>query len=362
MFSLSFKTIITREIASNSDSMIKYFNYLVSDVNPDMKVSEFSKLMIEQLQEGGIFDTIFLTGVSNTLKASVLLLIILLTVLLIYIQREICRPLGKLNKAIQDFNCLNGYHSAKHSCNEIEELTHNFNLMSEQIESSKRRKNELISYISHDLKTPLTSILGYTQRLINPGIPQEEKRLKYYHTILTKAGDIDSMVEELSTYVLDEIEEVKLENVNLKKFFECIVEEYEGELQTYHINLITKIELGEQRYCKLDINRMRRVFANLFSNSVVHGGKGITIKLKISIQNDKIQISMENNGKELPEGEYHKVFEVLYQADSARTNGRKGRGLGLALVKQIIDKHDGEINAYRPAQGGFGIKFTIPIT
>lgn len=357
----NFRCIISREVENNAETFIEKLNQIATNVSPDMKVSEFTAIIIKKIESEEAFQLLFMTGVVNTMKASLVLLAVLLIVLLAYIQREICRPLRKLNEAIQTFNRDNGYHSKAHSRNEIKELTNNFYLMSEQIEVNKKRKNELISYISHDLKTPLTSILGYTQRLINPGIPEEQKRLKYYNTILTKAADMDIMVDELNTYVMDEVQQVKLEAVNLSVFINGIVEEYREELKTYNINLITEIKLYDESVCKMDMNGMRRVFANLFANAVTHGGRDIIISLKASVENKKLKVCMENNGKELVNNEYEKIFELLYQADSARTNKRKGKGLGLALVKQIIDKHHGEIKAYKPYGGGFGIIFYIPI-
>lgn len=303
----------------------------------------------------------FAVGVRTTMKASLLLLCILLVVVLYYIDKEICKPLAKLNNAINGFNKSNGYYAPKGCYNEITILNKNFDLMCEQIESNKYKKDELMSCIAHDLKTPLTSILGYTQRLIEPGITDPDKRLKYHQTILNKAKDIQSMVEELNTYITDEINEVVLEEISPLSFLKCTTDQYQEELLTYEVQLVTHIDLDPLLKVVFDENRLKRVFANLFSNAVYHGGKQIRLTLTSFAIENKWIIRVENNGAELINGEYDRVFDLMYQGDHSRTQSQHhGKGLGLAIVQQIIHQHNGEIKAYRPPLGGFGIEFYIP--
>lgn len=358
---LYLRIFIARDIAVGLKHLSTELSF-VNDMRPDTTVRELGLIIKQQLQDPSFLNVIFLKLITATIRNSLMLLPVLLIVVLFSIDRVILKPLNKLNKAIDDFNHKNGYYNTQHSKNEILKLSNNFFMMSEQIELSKRRKNEFISCISHDLKTPLTSILGYTQRLIEPGISDEEKRLKYYQTILSKANDIKNMVEELNTYVIGEIEEVSLQKINIKSFLNEIIEEYREELMTYSIQLVPSIDVDEEEWCLLDDNQIRRVFANVFSNSVIHGGKDMQITLNAFVQNKKCYIRLENNGQSHFNLDYDKVFDLMYQADTARSNQtHEGRGLGLAIVKQIIEKHDGKIKAYQPSQGGFGIEFYIPV-
>ncbi|MDF2613015.1 MAG: hypothetical protein K0S71_801 [Clostridia bacterium] len=359
---LYLKIFMTTDISNDLPHIWTEFSAAFGDLGPDTTLREFRGIFIQKLQDKDFMKAILGKAVFNTIRITLTFLPILLTVVLYFIDKDILKPLNKLNKAIDDFNRRNGYYSTKHSKNEILKLTNNFYIMSEQIELNKRRKNEFISCISHDLKTPLTSILGYTQRLINPGIANEEKRLKYYDTILNKANDIKNMVEELNTYVMGEIQEVSLQQVNLKKFLNEIIEEYREELMTYSIHLMPCINLDEEICALLDDSQIRRVFANLFSNTVIHGGKDIEIILDAFVKGSHLFIRLENNGEAHLNIDYDKVFDLMYQADAARTNqNHGGRGLGLAIVKQIIEKHNGGVRAYQPSAGGFGMEFYIPV-
>ncbi len=358
---LYLRLFIARDVAENIQYFHEQLAVLINDLGPDTTMRELGILLKEKLHDQSFINAVFSRSVFATTKASLAFLPILLSLVLFFINKDICNPLNRLNSAIDGFNRKNGYYSSKSSKNEIIKLSNNFFLMSEQIERSKQQKNEFISSISHDLKTPLTSILGYTQRLIHPGITDEQKRLKYYKTILSKANAISTMVEELNAYIMGEIQEVIPEKIDIKRFLSEIVEEYHEELLTYSIHLNASIDIAENTYPLLDINQMRRVFANIFSNAVIHGGRNMTIHLTAFIKSEKLVISIENNGIVPPNLDYTKVFDLMYQADSSRTSqNHEGGGLGLAIVKQIIQKHDGEIHAYKPHLGGFGITFSIP--
>lgn len=336
-------------------------NMLAEITDSDIDFQQVHDYLAENFTEENIIRDSFSIGVSLTLEASLLLLCILLVVVLFYIDREICKPLARLNDTINRFNKSNGYYTPKGCCNEINILSKNFDLMCEQIESNKQKKNELMSCIAHDLKTPLTSILGYTQRLIEPGIADPHKRLKYHQIILTKAKDIQSMVEELNTYITDEIKEVVLEEISPLAFLNRTIDQYQEELLAYEVQLITHIDLDPLLRIGVDENRLKRIFANLFSNAVYHGGKQTELTLTSFSQENKWIVRVENNGAELANGEYDRVFDLMYQGDSSRTQSQHhGKGLGLAIVQQIIHQHNGEIKAYRPLLGGFGIEFYIP--
>lgn len=362
LIALYLKIFIARDISIGIDHLSNQFAAFMQDLGPDTTLRELSIIIDGNLKDSTFLNTVFLKLISDNIRYSLMLLPVLLAVVLFFINKEVCKPLNKLIEAINAFNHKNGYYTTQESRNEIAKLSNNFFLMSEQIEKSKRQQNEFISCISHDLKTPLTSILGYTQRLIHPGISDEQKRIKYYQTILSKANTIQTMVEELNTYIMGEIQEVSLKKVSIKHFLYEIVEEYHEELLTYSINLTPHIDLSDEIQVLLDSNQMRRVFANIFSNAVIHGSKNIEINLTASIQKDQLVVKIENNSFVPATLDYDKVFDLMYQADNSRTSQHhEGGGLGLAIVKQIIQKHDGTIKAYRPVTGGFGIVFFIPL-
>lgn len=303
-----------------------------------------------------VISTAFFLGLRNVSHASLLLLVILLIGVLYFIHREICKPIEKLSHAIETINNENGYPAINCSKNEIKSLSDNFFLMAEQIEANKKKKNELISYITHDIRTPLTSISGYTQRLIEPGISDPEKRARYYQTILSKATDIKTMIAELDSYITEEIQQVVLEEVLIGDFLNHLLSEYEEELLTYEIYLKKNIALPRSLTWKIDKKSMNRVFSNIFSNAVSHGNKGMHITFHAYELNEALHIHIENDGSGLNDDQYEKVFELMYQGDPARSSNKpQGKGLGLTIVRQIVAKHNGTVRAYKPTFGGFGI-------
>lgn len=310
-----------------------------------------------------ITDTASYLIIQNMIKISLILLVILLVGILYFIHREICKPIEKLSHAINNINHQNGYFITVNNKNEIKTLSSNFYLMAEQIEINKQKKDQLISYITHDIRTPLTSISGYTQRLIAPGISDSSKRVRYYQTILSKANDIKFMVEELENYAITEIQEINLEEVMLVDFFNHLLDEYEDELSTYDIYLHKHIDLSSSFTWKIDKKRVQRIFSNIFTNAISHGNSLTQIHFYAYTINDTLYINIENNGHELEDDQYDKVFELMYQGDSARTsNKHQGKGLGLTIVRQMIIQHGGTVNAYKPCSGGFGLAMVLPKT
>lgn len=290
------------------------------------------------------------------------LAIILLVGIILHLHISVCKPLTDLSQKMNYFAIQNGYPKLQIYNNEVKQLHHNFTTLAYKLIEDHQKMVELVSYISHDLKTPLTSILGYTQRLIEPGIKDPLKRTKYYETILTKSNDIKMLIEELDAYINDEYSKINLESIPIHDFVHHIAEQYAEELETYNIHLVSDITLDPHLCITIDQTALKRVFGNIISNAVSHGGQGITISLTSSIKNNEWVTILSNNGPSLEKDDYDKVFNLMYQCDASRTSSNsRGRGLGLTIVKQIIKKHNGNINAYRPYPSGFAIEFSIPI-
>lgn len=339
-------------------------NHLITTAeqqNIPISSEDIHRLVSASFDTQEILNTAFFIGIHNIIISSLVLLVILLIGVLYFIHHEICKPIEKLSRAIEDLNDKNTFSPIDHHKNEIKSLTNNFFLMAKQIEANKRKKNELISYITHDIRTPLTSISGYTQRLIEPGIADPLKRGRYYQTILSKANDIKVMLAELDGYITEEIQGIVLERVPINHFLNHLLSEYEEELLCYEIYLRKNISLPSSLIWRLDKKSMNRVFSNIFSNAVSHGRKGMTITFSAYALNDILHIHIENNGNELNQDQYDKVFELMYQGDASRTSDKpQGKGLGLTIVHQIVAKHNGTVHAYKPSSGGFGISIHLP--
>lgn len=332
---------------------VSFYEKLIIDNNKKYEI-----LLIYDLKKTGFS---FRETFKQLIYFQIIIIIIMLLIVLYVVDKEVCKPLVKLNQAVDEIHVGKNYYANNEPINEIAKLSRSFAEMAERITSYKKQETELIASMSHDLKTPLTSILGYTERLISPGIEDKEKRRKYYQIIWNKATDIQHMVEELHTYMVEQIENMEKKPIKIKEFLQQLLQAYKEELEMYEVTLESEMILEDTLTVHLDKDKIRRVFTNIFFNAIEHGGVPLEIKVHCFRKQQKLWICIENNGKSISKQEIDKVFELLYTGNHARNAEIKHKGLGLAIVKQIIEKHGGNIQAYCPKNGGFGIQFYIKI-
>jgi len=206
-------------------------------------------------------------------------------------------------------------------------------------------RNMLIANISHDLKTPITSIKGYVEGVFDGVADTPEKREKYLRTILSKTELMDELIENLSMYSKLELKKLPFcfEYDDICEFISNELAEYMPELKSN--NIVLECEIPHPRIIvKLDRGKMRRVVSNLISNAIKYkkDGEG---RLKVSIKrfNRGMVLTFLDNGIGIKEGETDKVFEGFYRSDQSRNSTIKGNGLGLSITKQIIEESGGRI-------------------
>lgn len=231
---------------------------------------------------------------------------------------------------------------------ELSELCKSINDMSvelgKKIENEKKaenNKNELITNISHDLKTPLTSIIGYLELLDSTEITEEDKE-KYIKIAYNKSLRLKSLVNELFEYTKLTNNDIKLEmnKVNISMLLNQAVGESIINFIDKDINVILNNPYNEL-YCNLDSTQMLRVFENLIKNAEKYGDENSDFIVTVDSDGETIFISFANKCRELKKEDFENIFEKFYRADKSRTN--EGSGLGLPIVKRIIELHDGEI-------------------
>lgn len=221
---------------------------------------------------------------------------------------------------------------------------------------------ESIANISHDLKTPLSSIRGYAEGLLDNIADTDEKKEQYAKMIISKVGTISSLLSELSYYssidtdsVLDVILPVKV-----KEFFDDCADEISPELQMKHINFtyVNSVE-PDVEFC-IDVQKISKVVKNIIGNSIkfVDYDQGI-ILLKIEEVEDLIKVSVQDNGKGVPPDKLPLIFERYYKADTARNGGKSGSGIGLSIVRKIVEDHGGQVSAESKEGLGTIISFTL---
>ncbi|UWG95914.1 HAMP domain-containing histidine kinase [Dehalobacter sp. DCM] len=297
---------------------------------------------------------------------TLIILSLILLILVIYLHYNIVKPLSLLQNSFG----LVGYRKNRQLTSlplnrkdEIGDLAAGFEEMVKKLHDSHDQQLEMISSISHDLKTPLTSIRGYMERLLFSNIKTEEKKREYYRIIYQKAEDIQQLLQDFSDYTQNEEECTKLnqEAVALKSFFISICDEYAEELQAYHTDFTYQTDIAEHFLVLIDVRKIRRVVANLISNSLKYADPPIKIIISCTVWNGLAVITIEDNGRGVPEEDLANIFNKFYRTDKSRSTETMGAGLGLAICKRIVESHNGSINAYNRTEGGFGIRFTLPL-
>lgn len=231
---------------------------------------------------------------------------------------------------------------------ELNQVMLNVRASREKAEEAEQRKNDLIIYMAHDLKTPLTSVIGYISLLEEEKDISGELKQKYLGIALKKSQRLEELVNEffeitrfnLSTMTLE------LSTVNLTRMLEQISSEFIPVFQekdlTYHLELDPDLKL----LC--DIDKMERVFDNLLKNAVNYSYKGTQIRILAHMEqqgsnDEKLHIQIINHGKTIPKEKQERIFEQFFRLESSRGSGTGGAGLGLAIAREIIEQHGGEL-------------------
>lgn len=240
----------------------------------------------------------------------------------------------------------------------MQKIQNTFVDMVDSLEIEKEHQNQIIASISHDIKTPLTSVIGYANRLNNLNL-SEEKKQKYIDKICNKSLLIKNILEEFDDYQSCNIKEtMKFEEVTINEICDIIRDDFEDELMDKKIILSIDSNCDNEKI-SIDIVKIKRVFGNVIANTIRHlNGKGGIIKIEILKNDEKIKFNISDNAGGIDnEKNLKKLFEPLYTSDPSR----KISGLGLSICKQIISAHDGRIYAKNNQIGGLSIVFILPI-
>ncbi len=329
--------------------------------------SEGSAFIVTVLEEDGselksiIFDIIV---------SGLLILVLTACMLTIWIYTSIINPMKKLQAAAQNIKEGNlDFTIEVENDDEIGELCKSFEEMrqhlkdniEEKIEGEKENKT-LISNIAHDLKTPITAVKGYAEGLMDGVADTPEKRDKYIRTIYNKANEMDMLINELTLYSKIDTNRIPYNFVklNVSEYFLDCVEELGLELESKNIGLGYFNYVDEKVQIIADPEQLRRVINNIVGNSVKYldKRKGY-INIRIKDVGDFIQVEIEDNGRGIASRDLPYIFDRFYRADTSRNSATGGSGIGLSIVKKIIEDHGGKIWATSKESIGTVMYFVI---
>ncbi|MBC9702028.1 MAG: HAMP domain-containing histidine kinase [Leuconostoc sp.] len=223
-------------------------------------------------------------------------------------------------------------------------IAENTRRIREEERQSERSKDEMITNISHDLRTPLTAIIGYLG-LVEMGQALSEKdRKKYIHTAYSKSNQMKVLVEDLFEYSQTQAQDAALNitSLSLNDLFGQLLAGYELEAQEKNIAL-NQLTNPEMIVIEADSDKLARVLMNLVSNAFKYGDGATFIKLTAQIDDKNVVIRVTNDGVKIPDEAIGDIFDRFYRVESSRNSKTGGTGLGLAIVKGIVVQHHGSV-------------------
>lgn len=214
-----------------------------------------------------------------------------------------------------------------------------------EVQESGQRKNDLVVFLAHDLKTPLTSIVAYLSMLQSHPELSEAERSKYTGISLEKAIRLGKLIEEFFEITKFNAQDIVLEKteLNLSRMLEQIADEMYGVLQEKRLEC--QVEAAEDVIVPADPDKLARVFDNLMRNAVAYCDRETTIHIQVSQDKDNAKIVFINEGPKIANDKLQHIFEKFFRADNSRSSETGGAGLGLAIAREIVELHGGQIQA-----------------
>ncbi len=283
--------------------------------------------------------------------------VILISVALVvglWVYRSIAVPLVKLKKATQNIKEGNldfvldveGKDEFSELCQDFEEMRRRLKESTEEKSLMEKENRELISNISHDLKTPITAVKGYVEGIMDGVADTPEKMDRYVRTIYNKTNEMDHLINELTFYSKIDTNRIPytFSKLNVEDYFEDCSEEVGLELETRGIELVYANYVEKDVMVIADGEQIRRVIHNIISNAIKYMDKpkGI-IQIRIKDVGDFIQIEIEDNGKGIGPKDLPYIFDRFYRTDVSRNSSKGGSGIGLSIVKKILEDHGGKV-------------------
>ncbi len=353
-------TITGNYLEVNNQALLKQVNFTFADGSQGYLylVSQLNKIAPE---------------LKNTFAETILIILLILSITClfmgIWIYRSVMKPINNLKMAAQNIRDGNlDFEVQGSDVEEINDLCGDFEEMRIRLKESAEKKveydsqsKELISNISHDLKTPVTAIKGYAEGIIDGVADTPEKKDKYVRTIYNKTIEITRLIDELTTYSRIDTNRIpyNFTRIHVNAYFADCNEELSMELEQQGIRLNYFNYLKDDAIIIADPEQLRRVINNIIGNSVKYMDKpqGV-INIRLRDVGDFVQVEIEDNGKGIAQKDITRIFDRFYRSDTARQS-RGGSGIGLSIVRKILEDHEGKVWATSKEGVGTVIYFVL---
>ncbi|MEG0688781.1 MAG: HAMP domain-containing sensor histidine kinase, partial [Hungatella sp.] len=306
------------------------------------------------------FLTVFYQPTSPVTMFYVIIGIVIFAITFLLLQEKSMRYIAKISEAMQNISegDLNTMIEVVGD-DEFSGMASNLNKMVEDIRElmdkereSERTKNELITNVAHDLRTPLTSIIGYLELLSGPTELPLEMQKKYINITFTKAKRLEKLIEDLFGFTKLNCGRISMKpgKVDLIKLLSQLLEEFYPNFAEKNLSYELQSNVP-MKIISADGNLLARLFDNLINNAIKYGAEGKRILVKVLADESLVTISVTNYGYVIPEDELPMIFEKFYRVEQSRSTNTGGTGLGLAIAKNIVDMHGGTIGVTSDIKG-----------
>ncbi|MCI8292242.1 MAG: HAMP domain-containing histidine kinase [Hespellia sp.] len=290
--------------------------------------------------------------------------------LILWIYRTVSVPLRKMQEAarnIKEGNLDFELHYEKDDefgqlCQDFEEMRQRLKDNAEEKLEFDRENKELISNISHDLKTPITAIKGYVEGIMDGVADTPEKMDRYIKTIYNKANEMDLLINELTLYSKIDTNRIPYDftTISANAYFNDCAEDLSIELESKGTIFVYHNEMTEDCEIIVDTEQLRRVIGNIINNSLKYMDKTQgRIEMTLKDVGDFVQIELQDNGKGIAAKDLPRIFERFYRTDASRNSSKGGSGIGLSIVKKIVEEHGGNIWATSKVGEGTTMCFVV---
>jgi signal transduction histidine kinase len=287
------------------------------------------------------------------------------------LEKRIINPIAQLKKGVREI--AKGNYRVRIKCdgmNDITLLMTSFNDMAGQLQESEKMKagyeenrRDLLANISHDLKTPITSIQGYIEALLERPDLSEDIR-KYLRIICHNTAYMNKLIDDLFLFSKLDLEklEFQFETIAVRNFMNDLMDEFRFELEEKQVRLDYADHLAAECTVKIDRKRIHQVVRNIIGNAVKYGPeKGLAIGVYLSRQEERVLIAIRDNGPGIPPEQLPFIFDRFYRIDSERTKDVMSTGLGLAIARELVEAHGGEITVSSVLGAGSCFTIELPV-
>ena len=320
------------------------FGYIVDRLNFQWLYDYSPKIYHNAIN---LFDSIFtghniiIFGLIIWFVGFIVMLYKLIKTIFYYVSLILNASENLLNKDIEYIELPSGFEDLQKKMNHLKRESEKNERLARE---SEQKKNDLIVYLAHDLKTPLTSMIGYLSLLDEIKDMSKKQREKYISIALNKSYRLEDLINELFDIARFNSETIVLEKeeVNLTLMLEQIIDDFYPILTENNKEI--KLNYNDKILINGDSDKLARVFSNLIKNAISYSSDNL-ITIDVETFNDFVTITTSNKGKKISEEKLNKIFEKFYRLDSSRTSKTGGSGIGLSIAKEIVELHGGNIKA-----------------